>query len=165
MFRGNYVPIISSWRLRDFIALCCYVPWLREGCQYRLAGSASTSLLLVAQHVSGNYVPIIRSWRMRNFIALCSYVPWLREGCQDRMAGSASTSILLVAQHVSGNHVPIIRSWRLRDVIDLCWYCRGCMEVVKTGWQVVLPLLNYYMLNMFRATMCPLSGADDCVIL
>jgi len=47
--------------MRDIIALCWYVPWLREGCQDRLAGSASTSLLLVAQHVSGNNVPIIRS--------------------------------------------------------------------------------------------------------
>jgi len=37
--------------------------------------------------------------------------------------------------------------------------------VVKTGWQEVLPLLFYYLLNMFRATMCPSSGDDDCVIL
>ena len=28
-------------RLRDFIASCWYVPWLREGCQVWLAGSAS----------------------------------------------------------------------------------------------------------------------------
>ena len=27
--------------LRDVIALCWYMPWLREGCQVRLAGSAS----------------------------------------------------------------------------------------------------------------------------
>jgi len=47
--------------MRDVIELCWYVPWLREGCQDRLAGSASTSLLLVAQHVSGKDVPIIRS--------------------------------------------------------------------------------------------------------
>ena len=30
---GNYVPIIRSWRLRDVIALCWYVPWLQEGGQ------------------------------------------------------------------------------------------------------------------------------------
>jgi len=47
--------------MRDFIDLCCYMPWLREGCQDRLAARASTSFLLVAQHVSGNVVPIIRS--------------------------------------------------------------------------------------------------------
>jgi len=47
--------------MRDFIDLCGYVPWLREGCQDRLAGSASASFLLVAQHVSGNNVPIIIS--------------------------------------------------------------------------------------------------------
>ena len=38
---GNHVPIIRSWRLRDVIALCWYVPWLREGGQVRLVGSAS----------------------------------------------------------------------------------------------------------------------------
>jgi len=47
--------------MRNFIALCWYMPWLREGCQDRLAGIDSTSLLIVAQHVSSNHVPIIRS--------------------------------------------------------------------------------------------------------
>ena len=86
------------------------MPWLREGCQDRLADSASTYFLLVAQHVSGNHVPIIRSCRLRDVIDLCWYLPWLHGGGQDRLAGSASTSLLLVAQHVSGKHVPIIRS-------------------------------------------------------
>jgi len=27
----NHVPIIRSWRLRDVIASCWYVPWLQEG--------------------------------------------------------------------------------------------------------------------------------------
>jgi len=52
--------------MRDVIDLCWYMPWLREGCQDRLAASASTSFLLVAQHVSGNVVPIIRSRRLRD---------------------------------------------------------------------------------------------------
>jgi len=47
--------------MRENIALCWYMPWLWEGCQDRLAGSASTSFLLNAQLVSGNHVPIIRS--------------------------------------------------------------------------------------------------------
>jgi len=47
--------------MRDFIALFWYMPWLRESCQNRLAGSDSTSFLLFAQHVLGNHVPIIRS--------------------------------------------------------------------------------------------------------
>ena len=76
----NHVPIIRSWRLRDVIALCWYVPWPQEGCQDFLF---FISLLIVAQHVSGNHVPIIRSWRLRDVIALCWYVPWLWEGCQD----------------------------------------------------------------------------------
>jgi len=96
---SNHVPIIRSWRLRDVIALCWYVPWLQGGYQVRLAGSASmdgslfvffVSLLIVAQHVSGNHVSIISSWRLRDVIALCWYVPWLQEGGQVRMVGSAS---------------------------------------------------------------------------
>ena len=38
---GNHVPIIRSWRLRDVISLCWYVPWLQESDQVRLVGSAS----------------------------------------------------------------------------------------------------------------------------
>ena len=38
---GNHVLIIRSWRLRDVVALCWYVPWLQEGGQVRLVGSAS----------------------------------------------------------------------------------------------------------------------------
>ena len=63
--------------MRDVIALCWYVPWLREVCQDRLACSASTSLVLVAQLVWGNHVSIIRSLQMHDVIALCWYVPWL----------------------------------------------------------------------------------------
>jgi len=32
-FSGNHVPIIRSWRVRDVIALCWYLPWLLGGCQ------------------------------------------------------------------------------------------------------------------------------------
>ena len=61
---GNHVPIIRDWRLRDVIALCWYVPWLRGGCQE----FCILSLLIVAQHVSGNHVPIIRGWRLRDVL-------------------------------------------------------------------------------------------------
>jgi len=42
---GNHVPIIRIWRLRDVIASCWYVPWLKGGCQDRLAVSASMDSL------------------------------------------------------------------------------------------------------------------------
>ena len=42
---GNHVPIIRGWRLRGVIALYWYVPWLQEGGQDRLAGSASIGRL------------------------------------------------------------------------------------------------------------------------
>jgi len=44
----------------DVTALCWYMPWLREGCQDRFVGSASTSFLQVAQQVSGKHFPTIR---------------------------------------------------------------------------------------------------------
>ena len=39
---GNHLPIIRSWRLRDVIALCWYVPWLQEGFLYFSSNSCST---------------------------------------------------------------------------------------------------------------------------
>ena len=41
----NNVSIIRSWRLRDVIASCWYVPWLQEGCQDRLVSIASVDAL------------------------------------------------------------------------------------------------------------------------
>ena len=52
---GNHVPIIRSWRLRDVIASCWYVPWLQGGCQEQLAVSASIEEF-VAWYV-GAYAP------------------------------------------------------------------------------------------------------------
>ena len=86
------------------------MPWLREGFQDRLAGSASNYFLLFAIHVSGNHCPSSGADNWVIFLDLCCNLPWLHGGGQDRLAGSASTYFLLVAQHVSGNHVPIIRS-------------------------------------------------------
>jgi len=42
---GNHVPIIRSWRLRDAIALCWYVPWLQGGCQDRLVVDVTFCIL------------------------------------------------------------------------------------------------------------------------
>jgi hypothetical protein len=67
--------------MRDVIAFCWYVPWLREGCQDRLAGSVSTSLLLVANMFRATMC-LSSGADDREFIALSWYVPWLREGCQ-----------------------------------------------------------------------------------
>ena len=72
MFRATMCPSSGADDCIYVIALCWYVPWLQEGGQDRLVGSASMdgfvaqrvffiSLLIVAQHVSGNHVPIIRS--------------------------------------------------------------------------------------------------------
>jgi hypothetical protein len=42
---GNPVFLVGRPWLRDVIALCWYVPWLQEGGQDRLAGSASMDAL------------------------------------------------------------------------------------------------------------------------
>ena len=43
----------------------------------------------------------------------------------------------------------------------------SCMWIRKTNYMSLLHslILFYQLLNMFRATMCPSSGADDCVML
>jgi hypothetical protein len=43
---GNHAPIIRIRRLRDVIALFWYVPWLQEGGQDRLVGSASMDVFV-----------------------------------------------------------------------------------------------------------------------
>ena len=42
---GQPCALIRSWRLRDVIALCWYVPRLQEGGQVRLVGSESMDAL------------------------------------------------------------------------------------------------------------------------
>ena len=59
---GNHVPIIRSWRLRDVTVSCWYVPWLQEGCQDRLAGSASMDEFVTQCSM------VCRS--------ICSYIPY-----------------------------------------------------------------------------------------
>ena len=66
---GNHVPIIRSWRLRDVIALCCYVPWLQEGCQVRLAGSASMDALLRGYNTTQSSAPDDRHMVARNMLS------------------------------------------------------------------------------------------------
>ena len=81
---GNHVPIIRSWRMRDVIALCWYVPWLQGGCQDRLVGSASMDIVhFYSLHVSGSHVPIIRrivaSIRHLVYVSLCRWAPGKQE--------------------------------------------------------------------------------------
>jgi len=65
---GNHVPIIRSWRLRDVIASCWYVPWLQGGCQVRLAGSASMDGFVIQPHIR---FQVIYSSKLENKI-VCS---------------------------------------------------------------------------------------------
>jgi hypothetical protein len=60
---GNHVPIIRSWRMRDVIASCWYVPWLQESGQVRLVGSAS-------------YGSKIRNKNMEMSVHVCLYEFW-----------------------------------------------------------------------------------------
>ena len=48
---GNHVPIIRSWRLRDVIALCWYLPWLQEGCQDRLAVDVTFRIIYFSSNI------------------------------------------------------------------------------------------------------------------
>ena len=50
-----------SWRLRDVIASCWYVPWLQEGCQDRLTGSASMDCRGCRKVVKSGW-QVVRPW-------------------------------------------------------------------------------------------------------
>ena len=66
---GNHVPIIRSWRLRDVIASCWYVPWLQWSCQVRLAGSASMDVFVALRAITS---------RRRQLLMMGT---WLPETC------------------------------------------------------------------------------------
>jgi len=53
----------------------------------------------------------------------------------------------------------------MRHVIALCWYMPWLREGCQDRFAASASTFFYKLLNMFRATMCPSSGADDCVML
>jgi len=78
--------------------------------------------------------------------------------------------ILLLAQHVSGNVMPIIRSsrilyrWLLPVVFGalVVWYrAVGCVSGLRDAATWFLYCRSYCLLNMFRAPLCPSSGAQE----
>ena len=93
--------------------------------------------------------------------------------------------ILLLAQHVSGTTMPIIRSSRVLYSGCCLWYlevfiadliaCSTCFghhyahhQELKSIIQWLLPVVfrgfyyrSYCLLNMFRAPLCPSSGAQQ----
>jgi len=74
--------------------------------------------------------------------------------------------ILLLAQHVSGTTIPIIRSSRVLYSGCCLWYLvlwfSSCWSGVEL-WVVcpVCRMLQHCLLNMFRAPLCPSSGAQE----
>ena len=81
---GNPVPIIRSWRLRDVIALCWYVPWLQEGGQVRLVCSASMDgfvsqlLRCTVNHTSDLLMSLLFRMSHRQVRSLWSATPGYR---------------------------------------------------------------------------------------
>ena len=79
--------------------------------------------------------------------------------------------ILLLAQHVSGTTMPIIRSSRVLYIGCCLWYLvlwfSSCWSGVEL--RVMCPFCrmllfycrSYSLLNMFRPTLCPSSGAQE----
>ena len=132
-FSGNHVPTIRSWRLRDVIASCWYVPWLQEGCQDHLAVDVTFCILYFSSNSCStcfrqpcaHHQELTTAW-CYSLVLVCA----VAAGRLSRLL--YAFSLLIVAQHVSGNRVPIIRRWRLRDVIASCWYVPwlqgGCQD-------------------------------------
>jgi hypothetical protein len=118
MFRANHVPIIRSWQLRDVIASCWYVPWLREGCQVRLAGSASMDALPANRswqlQIWGNFLR--RSFACGNLILLAPYFRLFQWGLNVpyRLAPRAAARLArhFVLPFIS--HLRMNRNWKYK---------------------------------------------------
>jgi hypothetical protein len=80
---------------------------------------------------------------MRDVIDLCWYVPWLREGCQDRLAGSVPILFYLLLNMFRATMCPSSGADEYVILYSCVGMCRGWRKVVKTSWQLVLPLLFY----------------------
>jgi hypothetical protein len=140
--------------------------------------------LWIAQHVSGIIMPIIRSLRLyrrpRRVAPHLSYgrlLVWcMAVGFERPVTGKLhySTryytmvySTLWIAQHVSGIIMPVIRSLRLyrwpQRVAPHLGYGRLLVLCMAVGLSVRVEgcckIEPYDSLNMFRALLCPSSGA------
>jgi len=135
---GNHVPIIRRWRLRDVLALCWYVPWLQQldvtFCNlYFSCNSSSTCFGQPCDHhqeltTASCYSPVLvcvvaalTRCHLMYFLILFYY---LLNKFRVTMCPTSVADDCVMLQPCVG-------------------ICRGCGNVGKTGWQVVLPLLFY----------------------
>ena len=90
------MPIIRSWRPRDVIASCWYVPWLREGCQDRLAGSASIDGFVAHLSFSNAEDPSHWTWSLK--VQLASLTGSNREGYHSGSLESAGMVVWFIGR-------------------------------------------------------------------
>ena len=123
---GNHVPIIRSWRLRDVIASCWYVPWLQGGCQFWLAhwitmhGQPHIRFLRQA-----GWVTYYATWRYGlrrgSAAALCLWLrvrippgAWMFVSCECRVSSSRDLWVGLIIRPEESHRVWYIQSLLLR---------------------------------------------------
>ena len=97
---GNHVPIIRIWGLRDVITSCWYVPWLQEGGQVQLVGSASmdgfvATLRYEPIHGCTTYQPDLTTFLQPRHIPTQGY---------NIMQSSAPDDGLMVARNMLSNY-------------------------------------------------------------
>ena len=121
---GNHVPIIRSWRLRDVIASCWYVPWVREGGQVRLVGSASMDVLPANKEYK-KWHPVGFLIHTEQNTPSCRTIQ-ITSRCQARGANMAARS---------GSHLPSTGVWETdflpRHVPQQRRWLRGKISEVK----------------------------------
>ena len=97
---GNHVPIIRSWRLRDVIASCWYVPWLQA-----LRASCATNPSMDA-------LPANRTWQ-----PACSHGTY-----QHEVITSRSRQLLVVGTWLPETCWAIIRREMKNTKVKSSWF-------------------------------------------
>jgi hypothetical protein len=112
---GNHVPVIRSWRLRDVIALCWYVPRLQGGTASMDAVPANRSWQPSHSHGTYQHEAIIS--RSRQVLIMGTWLPetcWAtsRREIKNTKVTSSWFFVARSATNPSMDTLPANRSWQ-----------------------------------------------------
>jgi hypothetical protein len=101
---GNHVPIIRSWRLRDVIVSCWYVPWLQGGCREKNPSMDALPANRTWQppYCHGTYQHEAITSRSRQLLMMGT---WLPETCWEPIHGRTTYQPVLTTS-LQPRHIP-----------------------------------------------------------
>ena len=132
------VPIIRSWRMLNVLALCWYVPLLYQlDVTFCILYSSSNSYSTCFRQPCAHHQEMTPAWCFSP-VLVCAVAALTR--CH------LMYFLILFYYLLNKFRVTMCPKSLADDCVMLqpcVGICRGCGNVGKTGWQVVLPLLFY----------------------